>query len=638
MDPSVQHQRTVPPWAHFAAFTAVVSAWLLVRPYGGIRHDARLYFAQALFGDDPAFLANDLLIANDQQMQFSVYGRLIDLGLNWLEPGTVALILTAVGLVAWILAASLLGRTLTRRWWWIIALIIPLAGSSYGPHGIFLFAEGYATPRGIAEALAVAAIAFALREKIWLAVGLAALGGLVHPLVAVSGLIAVVCIAAVRDRRWLIFVAVTFPIAVLVVWADPLQIGGADSFDAAWLSIIEDRSPQVFLRTWDSRGWELVATALVLLSATAITTNTERLRALCVGVGVAVVSGIVTTGILADGLSSVLGTQLQFWRVVWLAQLGVGVVLGIAIAAAVETRSARATIRPLLILLTMAMPVLLDGIGFACAVVVIGAVLVGGQRIRNDRIERAAITGLLALLTTVTLVQIADLLSDTAAIPRPHFLAVLPSLVPGVPIAAGVLLIALTLLAQQRTLAARVAAVVLATIMVASGWTWDARSDWIRFVEGSDQPSLASAFPQSPVLVEDSSFGFYTIFGQPVYFRAELGAGVVFSRDLAIQYEIRRRNAAIVHFDGSQQRVFDHESSMDPTERTDQDIEALCRLPDAPETLLLSVAAPGVPVVVWKPPAAVDASSESPSTEGETHGVLFRYDCRNILGSNPSSG
>ena len=76
--------------SNFATVAAVISAWLIVRPYGGIRHDARLYFAQAIFGNDPAFLASDLLIANDQQMQFSVYGRLIDAGLHWLDPGSVA--------------------------------------------------------------------------------------------------------------------------------------------------------------------------------------------------------------------------------------------------------------------------------------------------------------------------------------------------------------------------------------------------------------------------------------------------------------------------------------------------------------------------------------------------------------------
>ena len=72
MDSSVQRESKAPAWVNFAAIAAVISAWLLVRPYGGIRHDARLYFAQALFGNDPAFLANDLLIATDRQMQFSV--------------------------------------------------------------------------------------------------------------------------------------------------------------------------------------------------------------------------------------------------------------------------------------------------------------------------------------------------------------------------------------------------------------------------------------------------------------------------------------------------------------------------------------------------------------------------------------
>ncbi len=598
MDPSMQRETSVPTWSRLAAVAAVVSAWLLVRPYGGIRHDARLYFAQALFGDDPAFLANDLLIANDQQMQFSIYGQLIDLGLHWLEPGTVALILTAVGLVAWILAASLLGRTLTRRWWWIIALIIPLAGASYGPHGIFLFAEGYATPRGIAEALAVAAIAFALREKIWLAVGLAALGGLVHPLVAVSGLIAVVCIAAVRGSSLASSSSRSRSRSRFSQFgSDPLQIGGATRLRCC-LALHYRRSftpnlpadvGQPRVGAGRDRTDSLVGDGhphRQRSPANALHRNRHgcRDRDRCHRHSRGWTRGSVRDPIAA--LASCLARSTRRWGRTRYRYRGSR---GDPLRPSNDPGSPGPPGR-------FRYPSCSTASVSLCAVVVIGAVLVGGHRIRNERIERAAITGLLSLLATVAIMQVVDLLrsSDGATFPRPHFLAVLPSLVPGIPIVAGVLLIALVLVAQHRTLGAGAAAVVLATIVVAAGWAWDARSGWIRFVEGSDQPSSDERVPRSPVLVEDSSFGFYTIFGQPVYFRAELGAGVVFSRDLAIQYDLRRRNAAIVQFDGSQQRIFDHESSIDPTERTGQDIKELCRLPDAPDALLLRVAATGL--------------------------------------------
>ncbi len=36
-------------WRRTAEIAAVVAAWLVVRPYAGISHDARLYMGQAVF-------------------------------------------------------------------------------------------------------------------------------------------------------------------------------------------------------------------------------------------------------------------------------------------------------------------------------------------------------------------------------------------------------------------------------------------------------------------------------------------------------------------------------------------------------------------------------------------------------------
>lgn len=639
MDSSVQREASAPMWTRFATVGAVVAAWLLVRPYGGIRHDARLYFAQALFGDDAAFVANDLLIANDQQMQFSVYGRLIDLGLRWLEPGSVALVLTAFGLVAWILAASLLGRTLTRRWWWLIALAIPLAGTSYGPHGIFLFAEGYATPRSIAEALAVAAIACALREKVWLALGLAALGGLAHPLVAISGLIAVVCIAAVRDRRWLIFIVAALPIAVLTVWVDPLNVGGAEAFDTMWLMVIEDRSPQVFLRTWDSRGWELVVTALILLSALALRTSLDRLRSFSIGLLGAGAIGLVGTWILADLLGSVLGTQLQLWRTVWLAQLGVGVAVGFALVELLDRRTVAAGVRALLVVFVASLPFVLDGAGFFAVAAVLGLLLLLPMPDLSPRLKRLVAVLLGGIVAGLVTIQVSSLLTsaDIATTPRALLWSTLPSIMPIVTVGVGLLIAGVVLAGMRGPVAAVASSLVIAMLVAGTVWTWDARSDWLKFAEGSEQPVLVAA-PDAVVLVEIDSLGFYTLLARPVYFNAVLGAGVVFSRDLALEYESHRANAELIDFTGSDKRIIQRRGTQDLPTRTFDDLVSFCERPGAPSTLLLRIAAADAPGIEWVPPYVPDGAARLNDEGVSPSDRLFRYECSEILLSNPSSG
>ncbi len=639
MDSSVQRESKAPAWVNFAAVAAVMSAWLIVRPYGGIRHDARLYFAQAIFGNDPAFLASDLLIANDQQMQFSVYGRLIHAGLHWLDPGSVAVILTALGLVLWVVAASLLGRSLSRRWWWLIALIIPLGGTSYGPHGIFLFAEGYAAPRGVAEAIVVVAIAFAVRHKVWLGFGLAAAAALVHPLVAVSGLIAVVCIAAVNDRRWRILVAVAFPAAVLAIWVDPLGIGGADSFDAAWLHIIEVRSPQIFLRTWDERGWELAATAAILLAATARHTSHSRVRTFCIGILGAGTIGMIGSWILADSLGSVFGAQLQLWRTVWLAQLGVGVAVALAVGEALAHRFASSAIRLLLVVLMVSLPPLLGGIGFVAAAASLGFLLLGPSLEVPPRTARLAIAVLTAAVIALGSIQLVSLLAAPVVAESPRHLlwSIFPSVMPIVTLAGGLVLAALVL-AVERSLTPRVvSSVALVALVLLAAISWDDRSPWTRFVEGDGQPSLATA-SGSVVLVEIGDLGLYSLLARPVYFNLAQGAGVVFSRDLALEYEAHRANAALIDFRGSDPNVHERTDTTDPPIRTRDGLVALCARPGAPNTVLLRSPVPGAPGSEWLPPHTPNDSAALENRGVTPSDRFFRYECGEILLSKPSSG
>ncbi len=607
-------------WRRTAEIAAVVAAWLVVRPYAGISHDARLYMGQAVFGQDPAFANSDLLIAYDQQMQFTAYVRLLRVALNWIEPGALALVATAIGLALWIAAVSWLAWVLARRWWWAIAIMVPLAGTYYGPNHGFHFAEGRATPRGIAEAIVVVAIGLALRRKVWLALGVAATAAVFHPLIAATGLVAVICLAAIEDRRWRIVALAGLPIGILAVWADPLLIGGARAFDPLWYEIVIQRSTQVFLWSWDVNGWELTAASLCVVGALALYGEGSRARVFAKGILVTVAIGLAATFILADVLVSPLGTQLQLWRVVWLGQLGAVAAIGVFIVAAFEKRTQFTAIRALLAALVLALPEFFNPLEFLMIAPIAAIALLAPLPDEDSRIGRVALWVAVALVAILGTIQAVSLLSSSAIapIPRAVLASALPSLIPIATIAFGLVLILLVLAAGSKTLVHKAVTISIVCVVLAAGISWDGRTDWTRFVEGPAQPSLPTA-AGTVVAVEDYSFGLYTIAGRPVYYNLALAAGVVFSRDLAIEFDRRRDAMALIDFIGTTKWANVVLTDWMPAGRTADALAALCAQQKAPLTLLLRHEVPGVPAREWRP---------DPPPDGAGHpDRFFRYDC-----------
>ncbi|HZD53425.1 MAG TPA: hypothetical protein VE175_10270, partial [Woeseiaceae bacterium] len=56
-------ERLQRPLRHAAAPLAVLAVWLLLHPYHGIGHDARIYAASALRSVRPALVGNDFFLS-----------------------------------------------------------------------------------------------------------------------------------------------------------------------------------------------------------------------------------------------------------------------------------------------------------------------------------------------------------------------------------------------------------------------------------------------------------------------------------------------------------------------------------------------------------------------------------------------
>jgi hypothetical protein len=103
----------------------------------------------------------------------------------------------------------------------------------------------------------------------------------------------------------------------MVAAALALSNGIWGRFDPAWLRLVMDRSPYLFVSSWQIDDWARVAVTLATLTI-GLGTATGRARTLCQIALLTTAGGLALTFIACDGLHLVLITQLQPWRWQWL--------------------------------------------------------------------------------------------------------------------------------------------------------------------------------------------------------------------------------------------------------------------------------------------------------------------------------
>jgi hypothetical protein len=304
-----------------AFFLTAVATWALLRGYHGLLGDAQLYAFQALARIHPP-LTHDLYLQNTSQDQFTIFspGYAWFIDLLGVEPAARSLTLF---FTIWFLAAAwVAARTLTSRdGAWLGVILLLIVDGTYGGSSVFRVAEQFLTARLPAEALIATSLACFLRGSTVLAAVTAAAALLIHPLIALPGLLFLVCLAA--------------PLRTSLLGATATAIGGllfalcavhlpwmAKVFpimDATWLSIVQERSQFLFLRLWSFRDWEINARPFFYLAFIAFATQDDRVRKICLA---SVIVGAVGSAValIGDEVGPVaLLVQGQAWRWVWIA-------------------------------------------------------------------------------------------------------------------------------------------------------------------------------------------------------------------------------------------------------------------------------------------------------------------------------
>jgi len=166
-----------------------------------------------------------------------------------------------------------------------------------------------------------------------------------------------------------------------------------------------------------------------------------------------------------------------------------------------------------------------------------------------------------------------------------------------------------------------VAALAIAIAALAVSFAaWDARVPWSRFIDqasGRPNPFRDAVAPGAAVFWPGPNGRVWLALGVPTWFSVDQGAGIVFSRETAIEYD-RRKLAT------RELRSAIESCALAPSSacRIDaRSVKALCELRDGPAYAVLNGRIEGTAAVEWPMPPEI----------GPGRQVLYLYACRDLL-------
>jgi len=310
-----------PPWFHGVSLTlGLLALWTLTHCYRGLFNDGVLYAVQAIARIHPYF-TNDVMLSGTSQDSFTLFSPLYAALIQMFGIIGASTLLFALSTAGYLFAAWLVVRRLfdSSAAYLTVAVLICVS-SDYGAWSVFHCVEDFLTARSLAEACVVGAIAAYYWQRSWMAAGLMAIGMLIHPVMALPGLLLLLClIVPVRVAA----IAATMGLAALALASLAAVHGLAPlaSFkpmDPKWLEVVEERSMFLFLKDWRVVDWEVQLRPLLFLALAQAVIADAKIRKLC---WAAVLVG--TSGLALAAVPDVVGPipillQGQAWRWVWI--------------------------------------------------------------------------------------------------------------------------------------------------------------------------------------------------------------------------------------------------------------------------------------------------------------------------------
>lgn len=569
---------------------ALFVLWVLCNPYFEIDHSSLIYAGRILADLDPSGVGQDAMFRFDGQSSFTVFTSLNRLIVRWTDLPTAMLAISALSVTAAFGAAATVALSVAGGRARVLAILYAAAlPAYYGGYKIFSYAETATTPRPFSEALVMLGAAALVRgRRDWAAAAMAG-AALLHPIMALPGVLLLIAWVVVEDPRWLAALALVGAAALCggalhVAVLDRLT----DVMDPSWKAVLENRNTHLFPSLWPG-DWvgRLGARAATVIIAASLTRGPVRkvlLLALAIGL-----AGFATAYLLNERLPLVLLVQAQTWRTLWL-------VFALApIAAAictVELWRRGDTARVALALLACSWIFADSG---RCALLLAGSALAVQFCIDPDQVRMSRRSAAL-ILAGATLLALAGLIVSEMSV-----LGATDAAPPGsagearrvialdwdyTPIAA----LAALVLTRRRGLSSVALAAVAAGGTVLIPATWDRRSEQTRgYDAGIGQPALARLIDTRPgeVFWIGGVQEAWRWLHRPNWVSPIQGAGLVFSRRLAMVYQDRAQRAWDAGLDdGVLLKPLDGVRATEPPPLDAARLETFCSAPDAPAWII----------------------------------------------------
>ncbi len=292
--------------------------WMLLHPYAGMRHDARLYTLQALGHLLPDLYDQDIFLRFGSQDSYTLFTPIYAQLCAWLSIEHAAALLTVISQWLFLAACWLMARRITDAVCATLSLgmIISLPGN-YGSDFIFTYFETFLTPRLLAEALTLFALACFISERRTPSAILLLGAFLIHPIMGMAGIVFVCSWLAFKHPKPFVLLSI-LPLATLPILAfSPL--GESLRFDDEWLAIVDARSPSMFIRNWMLADTARLIAPIATLGLCVFLAPTPEQKRIAQAALLTAGGGLLVTWLGADLLRLVLVTQGQAWRWLWLS-------------------------------------------------------------------------------------------------------------------------------------------------------------------------------------------------------------------------------------------------------------------------------------------------------------------------------
>lgn len=621
-------------WA-LVAVAALLFVW--TRPYTGIRHDGVLYAAQALRHLDPGIFNGDIFFRYGSQDSFSAFGRMYAaavaaVGFSWASLLGVAVaqicFFLAVALVVW-RAVPLESRALA-------CLLVAATGGAYGSVSntqvpVLHYAEPFLTGRSYAEILVVCGVALMLQQRLLAATVICAMAAVMHPLMALPGLLLCWLLAIRKHRAWLGLLVLAVP----ALWLAKAGVAPFDKalmfYDPEWRELV-DKHNYVFMTAWPLASWLALAADLVLLVALAFHEKEPRLAVLLKAL-IAVFLLCVGTSLLgADVLSNVLITSLQLWRVQWICHLA-----ALMFLAPELLRALRGTRLEQLAAVSLIYAILFQDLITGSAAMFLGLLLLYVGAPRRWQISPFTLWLSMSCLAiasgynwwrqTTTVLRLREYLAGTQVELGGIVLAYLQQAPMG-PLILALAIISIILLARRSAIAVCMVLTVLAVITLTN---WDNRPAITKLVESTPTqgPYVFSKFvpADAEVYWQDDALAPWLLMHRRSYASGVQAGGFVFNRGTAI--ELKRRQDVTSTFDFQRQVCGLLNALRDNRNSCEPDITGValtCQEDPLLRYIVMPTKLEGWALASWTPELEVREKGHEPKT-------YYLYECARLVAS-----